>query len=154
MVHFSRALKFVGLMKGATLEHAQRASGRIAGLPLTAVERAELQAALYFLSSFGLDRVSVFGIISEEVLMQSPAYQATIEKGRVEGRVEEARRLLGRQVARRLGGEAPAPLREAIDSCRDLARLERVADLVVDTSGEGLVREALVALRPEAGEGE
>ena len=74
-------------------------------------------------------------------MRQSTTYQAILREGRqeglqeglIEGRVSEAQRLLLRQGGLRFG-PPDEPTRAAVEAIRDLDRLERMNDQVLDMS--------------------
>jgi predicted transposase YdaD len=64
-------------------------------------------------------------------MKESVTYQKILREGRVEGRVEEARRILRRQGTRRFG-TPDAPIDDALDAIADLERLEQLSDRILD----------------------
>jgi predicted transposase YdaD len=67
-------------------------------------------------------------------MKESVTYQKILREGRVEGRVEEAIRILKRLGTKRVG--KPDPLIEAaIDAIADLERLEQLSDRVLEVTG-------------------
>jgi hypothetical protein len=89
----------------------------------------------YFLCGLRFDPDEVqrifrrFNMLMEE----STTYQHTIQLGRTQGRVEEARNLLLRQGTKRFGQPAPA-VTARLDGITDIARLESLADRILDAT--------------------
>lgn len=108
-------LAFAGLMRGATLEHVRRASRALDAAGLNALARADLEAALYFLSACKFDRSSLGGIIRTEALMTSPGFQWAVQMG--------VRKALVSMLEARMGA-IPDDLKRAIDETEDSARLD------------------------------
>ncbi len=125
-------LAFVGLMHGATLDHVHRASRALDLAGLDQLGRADMEAALYFLSSCKFDRSSLGGIIRSEALMTSPGFQWAVELGMVKG----VRKALICMLEARLG-QIPPDLERALGSVEDPAKLEKAIEAaahVVDPS--------------------
>ncbi len=138
-------LAFVGLMRGATLDHVRRASR---GLDLAALERparADMQAALFFLSGARFDRTALTAIMrGEAIMVTSSTYQWVVQTGYVKG----VRATLARLLQVRLG-VVPPEVQRAIDETEAPAILEQASEeLVRCTSDAELPAAILRVLRP------
>lgn len=130
-------LPFVGLMRGATLEHVRRASRALDAAGLDTSSRADMEAALYFLSSCKFDRASLGGIIRTEALMASPGFQWAVEMG--------VKKALVRMLEVRLGAVADE-VRLAIDRCDDPVALDRAVEAAARLSDVSELPSVLQAL--------
>lgn len=67
-------------------------------------------------------------------MKESVTYQAVLSEGRVEGRVEEAKRIIIRQASKRFGPASTASL-SRLEGVGDPERLEELADRVLTAEG-------------------
>jgi Domain of unknown function (DUF4351) len=67
-------------------------------------------------------------------MKESLTYQAIVEEGREEGRVEEARAMLLRQGNKRFGAPS-APARAALEAISNIERLELLGERLLDAEG-------------------
>jgi predicted transposase YdaD len=95
---------------------------------------AKLWTATYLLLGLRYS-VDVVSKLLEGVhnMQESATYQAIKREGREEGRITEARRLVIRQAAKRLG-EPDAATLAALEEIRDIDRLEALHDLALDAN--------------------
>jgi hypothetical protein len=95
---------------------------------------AKLWTAAYWLMGLRFSDELVAQLLEGvQNMRESTTYQATLREGREEGRVDEAQRLLLLQGEIHFGSPAEAT-REAVETIRDLNRLERMSRRVVDMS--------------------
>lgn len=130
-------LAFVGLMRGATLEHVRRAMRALDSASLDAIARADLEAALYFLSSCKFDRGSLGGIIRMEALMTSPGFQWAVQLG--------VRKALVCMLEARMGA-IPDDLKRAIDETEDASRLDEAIKAAAHVEDPSDLPKTLLAL--------
>jgi hypothetical protein len=67
-------------------------------------------------------------------MRESVTYQKVVEEGRVEGRAQEARRIVARQATQRFGPPDEAT-RTRLEAIHDTDRLETLADRVLTATG-------------------
>lgn len=139
-------LPFVGLMRGATIEHVRRAARALDRAALEPRPRADMQAALFFLSGARFDRHAVAAIMrGEAIMVTSSTYQWVVETGYVKG----VRRTLMRCLEARLG-QVPPEVQRALDECEDPVALDRATEALTRAIDEleVLPGAVLAALRP------
>jgi hypothetical protein len=100
----------------------------------TAAEKDLLWAATYFLMGlrYPVDETTR-ALRGDRAMKESVTYQATLEEGRVEGAVCEARKFLLLMGRKRLG-EPPAQIATALEGITDLTRLEHLGERLLEVS--------------------
>lgn len=139
-------LAFVGLMRGATLEHVRRAMRALDEAGLEPRGRADMQAALFFLSGTRFDRRAVAAIMrGEAIMVTSSTYQWVVETGMAKA----FRRTIAILFEAR-GAQVPPDLQHALDQTEDLGVLERAVQAAAKVGGaDGLADTIRQAMRPD-----
>lgn len=95
---------------------------------------AKLLTASYVLSGLRVPKDVADRVFQGvRAMKESTTYQGILEEGRIEGRIEEARRIILR-LGRKKFGKPSAAIQNAIESFTNLERLERLTDRLVGAS--------------------
>jgi hypothetical protein len=100
----------------------------------TPAQAKKLWTAAYVLLGLRYRRDTVAHLIpGVENMKDSDTYQAILDEGRVEGRVEEAKKILLLQGWKRFG-VPDAPTRAALEALTEPEQLERLSERLVDVA--------------------
>jgi len=95
-------------------------------------EAGKLFTAAYVLTGMRVSKEKAQQLFQGvRAMRESTAYQAILDEGRVEGRVEGTQNTILR-LARRICGNPPPTVESALRAITDLERLERISDRVLD----------------------
>jgi predicted transposase YdaD len=98
-------------------------------------EADRLLTAAFVLTGLRLPRTAAFQLFrGVRAMRDSDTYQAILDEGREEGRVDELHRMLLRQGRKRFG-EPDEGTRQAIRDLQDLERLEHLGERLLEVSG-------------------
>jgi predicted transposase YdaD len=109
-------------------------AARIEDIEISKVQ-ADLAATASILAGLVLDKNRVKQILRRDIMRESVIYQDILAEGRTQGRVEEARALVIRQLTRKLGNVSP----------KLLAKIETLPLEQVESLGEDLLDFTLIA---------
>jgi predicted transposase YdaD len=95
-------------------------------------DRGDLWAATYVLMGLVYpESIAKSLLLGVRAMKESVTYQAILSEGKVEGKIEEAKRILLLQGAKRFG-HPKAATKAKIEKIADLARLEQLIDRILD----------------------
>lgn len=100
---------------------------------LEAEKRVEISAYAQIVAGLKYEKDLVKRLFREGMMRESVIYQDIIREGRQEGRQEEGRSLILRQLTRRVG-ELPQPWRDRVNSL-SLEQLENLGEALLDFQG-------------------
>jgi predicted transposase YdaD len=109
-------------------------AARIEDIEISKVQ-ADLAATASILAGLVLDKNRVKQILRRDIMRESVIYQDILAEGKTQGRVEEARALVIRQLTRKLGNVSP----------KLLAKIETLPLEQVESLGEDLLDFTLIA---------